>query len=219
MAFFLPTSCQQLIAVIGKDWNSPEASLKCFEKKEGRWQKVLGPFPAILGKKGLAWGIGHHISGEGPIKEEGDLKAPIGLFSLGPLFGKKAYEKQFDLPYMVINEHHVWVDDPASSYYNQLIDVQKTKEKDWNSAEEMALPSGLYDVGLFIAHNAPKAVPGKGSCIFMHQKGNPSGTAGCTSLAWDALIQVLAFLKREKNPLLLQLPQDLFERSPFIFLE
>ena len=72
-------------------------------------------------------------------KVEGDKKTPIGTFKFGIAFGihkKSDVEINNSLKYIKLNENLHWVDDVNSSYYNQLVDISKTK-RDFNSAEHL----------------------------------------------------------------------------------
>ena len=66
---------EQLIIVLTDNRNSIRAKLFCVEKKEGKWVTQFS-FPVVVGEKGMT-----------PDKSEGDLKAPSGIFNLGPAFG------------------------------------------------------------------------------------------------------------------------------------
>jgi D-alanyl-D-alanine dipeptidase len=98
------------------------------------------------------------------------------------------------------------VDDPASHYYNQLVDRSKVARVDWRSSEQMRRSDDLYKWGIFVAHNAA-ATPGAGSCIFMHiWKNSSTPTTGCTAMAERDLLQLLRWLAPKAQPILVQMP-------------
>jgi len=196
---------QQLLLVTTNDFNNSAASLQAYEKIEGTWKKVFEEIPVNLGRNGLAWGEGEvnfkHKRSD-LIKQEGDGKAPAGLFSLDTFFG---YEKQdFDFPYLQITSQDICVDDSSSKEYNKLI---KTDEiSSYKSFEQMRRKDNLYELGIVVGHNK-KGIKKAGSCIFIHiQRNVNSPTAGCTSLAKDKLLKIMKWLKFSKHPVLLQLP-------------
>ena len=70
----------------------------------------------------------------------------------------------------------------------------------------------LYEWGVFVAHNSPEAESGKGSCIFLHVwRKNDSGTAGCTAMDKSRMRELIAWLKPDKQPLLVQMPENIAE--------
>ncbi|MCA9780789.1 MAG: hypothetical protein KC800_28910, partial [Candidatus Eremiobacteraeota bacterium] len=71
----------------------------------------------------------------------------------------------------------------------------------------------LYRLGLVVGHNCPKAVPGMGSCIFFHlQRGPDRPTAGCTSMTEAALSDLVLWLKKAENPVVVQLPDKVYKK-------
>jgi D-alanyl-D-alanine dipeptidase len=103
------------------------------------------------------------------------------------------------------------VDDTASAQYNRVVDRSDVKTIDWNSSEHMREVEG-YRWGVVVAHNA-RAVPGGGSCIFLHIWAGPSkGTAGCTAMEQPNLEALLRWLDSRKRPLLVQLPHSEYAR-------
>jgi D-alanyl-D-alanine dipeptidase len=103
------------------------------------------------------------------------------------------------------------VDDPASRYYNQVVDEARLPDggtKDWASSEEMLRADGVYDWGVFVGHNHPKPVGGaeaRGSCIFLHRWSGPrAGTAGCTAMSPATLHNLLRWLDPAAEPVLVQ---------------
>ena len=195
---------QQLIVVTTKNWSTPNGKLQRFEKSKGSWKKVGKQISIKLGRNGLGWGIGLHNIPKGAkiIKREGDGKAPAGIFTLKQSFGYKAEAIKY--PYSVYKTTDHCVDDSNSKYYNKIIDSTKTK-KDYKSFEHMKFAKDYYKYGIVVNHNhidEKGAVPGAGSCIFMHIKKVP--TAGCTVMNEGEMKEIIKWLDASKNPLLVQ---------------
>jgi L,D-peptidoglycan transpeptidase YkuD (ErfK/YbiS/YcfS/YnhG family) len=208
----------QALVVTTSDWSTVDATLQLFERKSAKssWIASGERIPAVVGRNGLAWGRGVHqnLSNGGPNKREGDGSAPAGIFKLGPAFGYAPGESVpwIGLPYRQMTESSKCVDDPASLAYNRLVD-EGTIRPDWNSREEMKRGDDQYRLGIVIGHNTDPVAPGGGSCIFLHIWDRPSkGTAGCTAVSDIALEEILRRLRPEANPLLIQLPQEEYER-------
>ena len=73
----------------------------------------------------------------------------------------------------------VWCDDPAHASYNQLCRAPMPA-----SHEQMRRADPQYDIVLITDWNWPKARPGAGSAIFLHQWRRPGAhTAGCIAVA------------------------------------
>ena len=197
-----------MIVVVTKSWSSPTGKLYRFEKVGNSWKRAGSPISVVVGKRGFGVGLGLSDTKKlrGAFKKEGDKKAPAGVFKIPFIFGKK--NLGFKYPFYRMRKSHICVDDTRSRYYNQIIDTNRAKTEDYRSFEHMVLRSGLYDYGLFIAHN-PNSVRGRGSCIFMHiRKPNGSATVGCTAMSRSNLIQVLKWLDKRKYPLLIQAPRS-----------
>ena len=110
------------------------------------------------------------------------------------------------LPYRQVTVTTEAVDDPRSSYYNQVVDRETVGHPDWASSESMLRVGGRYRLGVIIAHNV-RAYPGFGSCIFFHVW-DPAypGTTGCTATSYVHLVRLLRWLDPKKDPLIVQLP-------------
>ena len=207
-SIIIPTESKQLIMVVTPNWNERKGKLQRYEKnKNEKWIKVEKSIDIILGRNGLGWGLGlHSIPNNAKyIKKEGDGKAPAGLFSLGNGFGYQDFKINF--PYQTYKRTDHCVDDSNSEFYNTIINSKKVK-KDYKSFEHMKLKNHLYKYGITVQHN-PKNIAQSGSCIFIHIKNNTGrGTAGCTAMKEKQIVTILKWLKEEKKPLLLQLPQE-----------
>lgn len=214
-------SAGQLLLVTAHDWHSTGATLRRFERKQesAAWTAVGSPMSVSLGRHGLAWGRGlHPLTGiQGPIKREGDGRAPAGVFRLSAAFGDEqavpAIADTAKLPFTPVSAELKCVDDSASRYYNQIVDRREIIDTDWQSHEEMRRDDGQYSLGIVVAHNAALPVPGAGSCIFLHVWRAPGApTAGCTAGTFDDLVMLFAWLDASRQPLLVQLPQREYQR-------
>ncbi len=197
---------QQVFVVVSADWEATEGHLFRFTSEKGFSQDAID---VSLGKKGMGIGRGLiSLADPGPVKKEGDLRSPAGVFSLGTAFGLNAFVGKY--PYIQLHSQIVAVDDPDSVYYNQLVDQNKIGRPDWKTGERMSEES-LYEWGVVIEHNYPKVKKGYGSAIFFHVwrgKGHP--TFGCTAMEscyMKALLEVL------DAPILIQLPRPLLKEQ------
>lgn len=203
--------CSQLVIVVTSTWDDVPATLYAYEKKQGRWVLQFS-HPAVVGAKGLGIGDGLvSITVPGaPIKKEGDLKSPAGIFSIGAAFGyAPAGEAAFiKNRYIQARDTVICVDDARSVYYNRIIGADTAATRDWSSFENMHLTKDYYKWGLFVAHNSPNAIPGRGSCIFIHIWGTATeGTEGCTAMEEGNMVKLLHWIDAAKKPLLVQMPQ------------
>jgi L,D-peptidoglycan transpeptidase YkuD (ErfK/YbiS/YcfS/YnhG family) len=209
------TSSQQLLLVIASAWDSRAAHLQRFERAnpDGDWQPVGALIAVSLGKSGLAWGRGRHqqVADRGPEKREGDGCAPAGVFAITALFGYDAPDQACadaaKLSYLQASADLKAIDDPASRYYNQIVDQAFIAQPDWASCEDMLRDDQRYALGAVVAHNSEAPLPGAGSCIFLHvweKEGAP--TAGCTAMSLADMRVIAGWLDRAAEPLLVQLP-------------
>ncbi len=204
---------KQLIVVITPDWSSTSAVMTRYDLRDGKWEPAAAPTTVILGRTGLAWGRGvsQRDTEGGPVKREGDGKAPAGVFRLGPAFGFNGAPASLRMPYLQLRDTTECVDDSSSSHYNTIVDRSAVARVDWSSSEKMR-SIGVYEHGVVVVQNDPPR-PAGGSCIFLHlvdPKGRP--TAGCTSMNAEAMQALLRWLDPARTPLLVQLPQSEYDR-------
>ena len=206
----LPASCRQLITVAAPSWTATTGTLRCLQRAsaDAPWSAHGPDIPVVLGRSGLrpGRGLARPIPGRAP-KREGDGASPAGLFSLGTAFGTAPRSlRPRHWPWLTISPHHAGVDDPASAHYNRIVDRRRVKP-DWQSAENMIPPDGVYRLGLVVDHNHDQT-PAAGSCIFLHLWKSPTRpTSGCTAMAEPDLVRLLQWLRPDASPLFLQLPR------------
>lgn len=209
----LVSQSQELMMVTTPSWNSISGQLQRFERDSihQSWKAVGTPIPVVIGKQGMGWDL-HSKKNQNNasfVKNEGDDRTPIGVYSIGPTFGfDEKTHNQTD--YFPLTNTSVCVDDSQSNYYNQLIDSTKVSPKDWNSGEQMReVPQ--YQMGAMVQYNTHPTIRGAGSCIFLHiWKGPTAGTAGCIAMDASNLKTNLDWLNSKKNPVIVIFPMSIY---------
>ena len=124
-------------------------------------------YPCTIGRGGLA-----------ADKHEGDGATPRGIHRIvGMLYRPDRMARPADWA-VPIRPGDLWSDDPAHEDYNLMVRAPYP-----HSHEALRRADPLYDLVIVTDWNWPDAVPGRGSCIFMHRwrrAGYP--TAGCIAL-------------------------------------
>ncbi len=205
------TASAQLVLVVTADWNATSGTLQRFERgADGNWRLLGRNVDCVLGRKGLAWGIGLHgpVPADEPRKREGDQRSPAGAFAFHGVFGRASAPEgsPLKLPYQQMTSTSEAIDDSRSRFYNRIVDRRNVASPDWQSSEHMLKSNGLYDWGIVVEHNL-KCAPGYGSCIFLHRWLGPGrGTSGCTAMDSADLMSLIGWLDPKQNPVLVQLP-------------
>src|ERR1035437_6766739 len=124
-AFQLPASTTQCVVGITNDWNDSHVTLTLYEKSGDSWQASAKSWPGRVGKNGLVWGLGLHPVPEGAtVKNEGDKRAPAGVFSLGDAWGyANAVRKPPSMTSHQVPRRDLWVEDRASPDYNRHVRI------------------------------------------------------------------------------------------------
>ncbi|HSJ04266.1 MAG TPA: L,D-transpeptidase family protein [Verrucomicrobium sp.] len=215
----VPNSAKQLILAVGQDWNSATAVLQCWERPSANepWKPAFkSAWPVNLGRSGMAWGRGafNPPNSTVPWKVEKDGKAPAGVFELGRLHGyADAPPRGATWPYMQVGPWDAWVDDPRLPHYNEHVRVDPSNVPPWFESQKMRLGDAAYKWLLEIRHNTNPAAPGYGSAIFFHVRRGPTKpSAGCTTMAVENLEAMIRWLKTDKYPYYVLLPQGEYQR-------
>lgn len=207
-AQLVATSCsfsdaKQLVVVVTKTWSDDHGVLETYEREgvgaSARWVPRVTGEPIFVGKRGLGWGRGLDEGkpfSVGPTKREGDHRSPAGLFSLGAAFGTALPDKLAVPTEPAVGQ--VCVDDPRSARYNQRF-APGAEKRDWRSAENLE----MYSRAVVVEHNRDRQ-RGAGSCVFLHDGAAP--TPGCSAGPSWLLDKLLAWLRADQCPVLVQLP-------------
>jgi L,D-peptidoglycan transpeptidase YkuD (ErfK/YbiS/YcfS/YnhG family) len=110
-------------------------------------------------------------------------------------------------PYIDLQPGTECVDDVKSVRYNSIVDRSLTERVDWTSAERMR-QIDQYRLGVIVDYNRKPTTAGRGSCIFLHVWAGPgTDTAGCTAMAERDLRDLLLWMDRDRQPVLVQLTE------------
>ncbi len=206
----------QSVVVTTKGWDTIVGTAAIFERKNVKsdWKQIGESFAVVVGRNGLAWA--ELLNGDldmTKIKQEGDGNAPAGLFPLTTSFGTGSKPNAVELPYTKLDKFTECVDDTKSNFYNRIVNRMQVGNFDWKSSEKMLDEKDQYALGVFVGYNSYPVEKGRGSCIFLHVwKDAGSGTAGCTAMERRNLERIVAWASSAKNPYLIQMPADIYEK-------
>jgi L,D-peptidoglycan transpeptidase YkuD (ErfK/YbiS/YcfS/YnhG family) len=209
---------QQLVLVTVADWDVDHGTLRTYERDGDNWLEAASPQPVEIGREGSAWGLGlHDAQPDGPTKREGDGRSPAGVFTIGEAFGYAA-GAQTALPYAPMQASSYCIDVSDSPLYNRIVDTREVGEPAVAGSTE-PMRRDLHDdgdlryrLGFVIEHNLA-ATPGAGSCIFAHLwKSSTTATAGCTAMDDAVMESLLAWLRPERRPIFVLLPDAEYAR-------
>jgi len=217
LAFDVACAADQLILIVSDDFNTTNAVLTRYEKDESGFRQRGEKILVNLGRNGLAWGIGEKgfspKKGE-PVKQEGDGRAPAGIFTISKAFGY-APSIETKLPYIQADKELICVDDTQSDDYNNILNRGESDNP--KSFEWMRRDDDLYKIGLVIDHNR-EAKKGAGSCIFFHiRKSKDAPTAGCSAMREEDLMTILSWLDPAENPRVVQIPRNYCSQAEALF--
>ncbi len=209
---------QQLVLVITPGWNASSGILRPFVRSPDGWQAAGVAVDVTIGKSGAAWGAGLNAPrGRGPIKREGDLRSPAGVFRIGEAFGYAA-RAATALPYRALTATDYCVDVSGAPQYNSIVDADVAGAAAVQGSTEPMRRDLHFDgdqryrLGFVIEHNVA-AKPHGGSCIFAHLWKSPTdATTGCTAMSPAAMDWLLAWLRPKAKPVFVLLPQVEYER-------
>lgn len=203
--------------VITPGWDANQGVLSAFEFVDGEWRPAHDGVPVTIGRSGSAWGIGLHPAQSGLLKQEGDGRSPAGIFRIGDAFGY-AQSVQTSLHYSGMSASDYCVDMSGSPLYNRIVDANVVGAAAVaGSTEPMrrdihARGDQRYKLGFVIEHNRTGAAQA-GSCIFAHLwRSAGEATSGCTAMTEPAMRDLLAWLRGDRQPIFVLLPQSEYSR-------
>ena len=154
-----------------------------YERTAAGWQPVGVGIPAFIGANGMA-----------PQTHDGQMKTPMGVFTLDFAFGTEP-NPGGGLKYVQVGPDHWWDGDMKSPTYNTM-QVCKKDRCPFNTSpasgtENLQIPQYAHAVVMGV--NKAR-VPGNGGAFFLHSTdGGP--TAGCVAIDDATLVRIMRWLR------------------------
>jgi L,D-peptidoglycan transpeptidase YkuD (ErfK/YbiS/YcfS/YnhG family) len=174
-------SASQVISVVGVGDSS--AKMDVYQRTGAGWQPVAAGIPAFIGANGMA-----------PQTHDGEMKTPMGVFSLDFAFGT-APNPGSGLPYVQVGPDHWWDGDMKSPTYNTMQvckkDACRFNTSPSSGTENLDIPQ--YRHAIVMGVNKAR-VPGNGGAFFVHTTGG-GPTAGCVAIEDATLVDLMRWLR------------------------
>ncbi|MDO9557999.1 MAG: L,D-transpeptidase family protein [Coriobacteriia bacterium] len=180
----------QVIVVTADSMSTTRATLRTYQKSGGTWGAVMST-SACVGKRGLV------LDAE---RVEGQLQTPIGTYSLPYAFGIAANPNTSgsSLAYERVGTNTYYDGNYGSATFNDQVEGVPSAGDNY---EYMYLPTA-YKYGIDTNFN-PEQKPGKGNAIFIHCNTGSGYTAGCVSIGESKMVELLRWLDRTQDPVVL----------------
>ncbi|OMC43750.1 hypothetical protein A5742_29260 [Mycolicibacterium fortuitum] len=171
----------QVISVVGV--GGSDAKMDVWQRGAAGWQPIGAGIPAKIGANGMA-----------PQTHDGEMKTPMGVFTLDFAFGT-APNPGGGLQYVQVTPDHWWDGDMKSPTYNTMQVCKKAQcpfNTDPASGTEN-LNITAYKHAVVMGVNKAR-VPGNGGAFFVHTTdGGP--TAGCVAIDDATLVKIMQWLR------------------------
>jgi L,D-peptidoglycan transpeptidase YkuD (ErfK/YbiS/YcfS/YnhG family) len=171
----------QVISVVGV--GGSDAKMDVYQRTATGWQPVAVGIPAFIGSAGMA-----------PQTHDGQMKTPMGVFTLDFAFGT-APNPGGGLQYVQVGPNHWWDGDMKSPTYNTM-QVCKKAQCPFNTepasgTENLDIPQYVHAVVMGV--NKAR-VPGNGGAFFLHAT-DGDATAGCVAIDDGTLVEIMRWLR------------------------
>ncbi|MFV9634875.1 L,D-transpeptidase family protein [Mycobacterium neumannii] len=174
-------SATQAISVVGV--GGSKAKMDVYQRTGAGWQPVAAGIPAWIGANGMT-----------PQSHDGEMKTPMGVFTLDFAFGTEP-NPGGGLPYVQVGPDHWWDGDMKSPTYNTMQVCKKAQcpfdTDPASGTENLQIPQYVHAVVMGV--NKAR-VPGNGGAFFVHATdGGP--TAGCVAIDDGKLVEIMRWLR------------------------
>ena len=185
------TSSQELVTVTAPTTTSQRATLELFERQDGCFRQVLGPYGVWVGYNGLS---AH--------KHEGDGTTPMGRFAFATTMYGTLANPGVTYPYHRFVCGDWWDEQSGTGAYNRFVHVAcGTKPPFGGGSEALWTEAPAYDYFAVVDYNTSPVIANRGSAIFLHVSRNRP-TDGCVSVPLADLVRVLQSLRPSLHPLI-----------------
>lgn len=171
----------QVISVVGVGGSS--AKMDVWQRTEVGWQPISAGIPAHIGANGMA-----------PETHDGEMKTPMGIFTLDFAFGTEP-SPGGGLQYVQVGPDHWWDGDMQSPTYNTMQVCKKAQCRFDTSTDSGTENLDIPQYAHAVVMGVNKArVPGNGGAFFVHSTdGGP--TAGCVAIDDTTLVKIMQWLR------------------------
>ncbi len=171
----------QVISVVGVGGST--AKMDVWQRSTAGWEPIGVGIPAHIGSNGMA-----------PQTHDGEMKTPMGIFSLDFAFGTQP-NPGGGLQYVQVGPDHWWDGDMKSPTYNTM-QVCKKAQCPFNTdpssgTENLKIPQYAHAVVMGV--NKAR-VPGNGGAFFLHTT-DGGATAGCVAIDDATLVKIMQWLQ------------------------
>lgn len=186
----------QAIVVRAQSGSSHEAELWLYEREGGQWRVSAGPWPAVVGRRGMTK------------RAQGEDKSPSGAYLLGAAFGWGKEPDGVSYPYRRLDAADRWISDNTPFYNRWVRDSGKT----YGEGESLYRYRPHYKYAVVLHYNDDCEL-GAGGAIFLHVwKNENTGTGGCTGVSEEHMEGILRWLDYAKRPVIVQGTEQELER-------
>ena len=159
------------------------AKMDVWQRTEVGRQPISVGIPAHIGAKGMA-----------PETHDGEMKTPMGIFTLDFAFGTEP-SPGGGLQYVQVGPDHWWDGDMQSPTYNTMQVCKKAQCRFDTSTDSGTENLDIPQYGHAVVMCVNKArVPSNGGAFFVHSTdGGP--TAGCVAIDDTNLVKIMQWLR------------------------
>lgn len=146
-------------------------------------------------------------------RRAGDGTTPGGIYSLGERFGINDRPSGLKGQYTKVTEDDYWNGDSSMDSYNQHVKGSEMPDS-WHpsSSEHLIDYTYAYNYAAMINFNVNPAIPGKGSCIFLHcMYPGSSSSSGCVAIPEDKMIESLKLMAKKDGYIVILRSADEFD--------
>ncbi len=182
---------EQIVLVTSPWWRASTAIVTMYQRIDGRWRRVAGPYYGRIGRNGAR-----------VHRSEGDGTTPAGSFPIVSALGYSATAGT-RLAYTRLVRGSCWISDVSRADYNTMVDEPGCSAP--NEDLYRIARGGPYRRVLVTGYNMDPVTPGLGSAIFIHSHsytplGVAKATRGCITLTAASLASLWRRLDPELRP-------------------
>ena len=180
---------RQIIVVTANSKSDISGTFNTYQQQSnGTWNMIMQT-TACLGQNGLV---------NDKERVEGDMKTPIGCYSLPYAFGTAGNPGK-KMTFYGIDSNTFFDGQYGSPTYDQFVEGKPNNDED--ELEQMNIP--LYKYGVLIDFNHDQIV-GEGNAIFIHiYKYSNGTTGGCVAISETNIVSLFKWLDPAQSPKIL----------------